>query len=403
MGIGDRLGQAANDLINSVNDAVSSGDFSHLSSDINWQLREMQREAADEMRNAGRQVKNEAAHAYDRVKEAAFSAEENPYKKKPHSGYKKKTDKQFQTAFTKTNKVGKALKNRKSLEVLLMLVAISCFLALTVTAFMRSFYFWIGSAVAAALFISTLLSLRKTNKRLKLNDTYEEYKKIVGNDEYITIDELCIQTRRSKEQIIKEIKDMMDAGYLPGAVLDEDETVLILSENAYRYYVDYEKKHSAEKAAKQAEKESDASLPPEAREIIEQGKEYIAEFRHLNDVIPDEVMSEKLDKLESLIRRIFSEVRRKPEKAAGLRRLLDYYLPTTKKLVQAYADAENQPDTENISQIKKEIEDSLDMINAACEKIFDEMFTDDAWDISSDINVMKRMMEQDGLVDDMKG
>ena len=111
MGIGDRLGQAANDLINSVNDAVSSGDFSHLSSDINWQLREMQREAADEMRNAGRQVKNEAAHAYDRVKEAAFSAEENPYKKKPHSGYKKKTDKQFQTAFTKTNKAGKALKN----------------------------------------------------------------------------------------------------------------------------------------------------------------------------------------------------------------------------------------------------------------------------------------------------
>ena len=70
--------------------------------------------------------------------------------------------------------------------------------------------------------------------------------------------------------------------------------------------------------------------------------------------------------------------------------------------MQAYADAENQPDTENISQIKKEIEDSLDMINAACEKIFDEMFTDDAWDISSDINVMKRMMEQDGLVDDMK-
>ena len=77
-------------------------------------------------------------------------------------------------------------------------------------------------------------------------------------------------------------------------------------------------------------------------------------------------------------------------------------LNTTNKLVQAYADAENQPDTENISQIKKEIEDSLDMINAACEKIFDEMFTDDAWDISSDINVMKRMMEQDGLVDDMK-
>ncbi|MDD6551650.1 MAG: 5-bromo-4-chloroindolyl phosphate hydrolysis family protein [Lachnospiraceae bacterium] len=399
MGIGDRLGQAANDMINSVNDAVKSGDFSHLSSDINWQLHEMQREAADEMRKAGRQVKDAAFGKFEE-----YGVEDNPYKKKAHSAHKKKSDKEYQTAFTKKNKVGKDLKDRKALEVSVLLVAIACFLAFTGNAFTHSFYFLIGSAITAAVCIGMLLSLQKTNKKLKLNDIYEEYKKIVGSDEYITIDELCIQTRRPKEQIVREIKDMMDAGYLPGAVLDEDETVLILSENAYRYYVEYEKKHSAERAAKQAEKESDASLPPEARDVIEQGEKYIAEFHHLNDVIPDEAMSEKLDKLENLIQRIFSEVRKKTEKAAGLRRLLDYYLPTTKKLVQAYADAENQPDTENISQIKKEIEDSLDMINAACEKIFDEMFTDDAWDISSDINVMKRMMEQDGLVDnDMKG
>lgn len=379
------ISRAADELLGSINDAVDSGDFSHLSSDINRQLHRMQNEGAYWYWNPYMREQGGKSKKGDKGKKSHKSGGDIP--------------EENQTAFTRKNKTVKKLKKRRERDISAIAGMTLLFVFLLIFSPQGTFALII--AIAAMGFdITRILDLRKTNGALKCGSLYDEYRKIIGNDEYITIDELCIQTRRPRNKIISEIREMMSSGYLPGAVLDEDETVLILSENAYRYYLKYEKEHSQEKEKEKAEEAEEQSLSPEAREIIEQGEKYISEFHHLNDIIPDEVMSEKLDRLENMIRRIFEEARRKPEKASGLRKLLDYYLPTTQKLVQAYADTENQPDTANIGQIKKEIEDSLDMINTACEKIFDEMFTDDAWDISSDINVMKHMMEQDGLVND---
>ena len=83
-----------------------------------------------------------------------------------------------------------------------------------------------------------------------------------------------------------------------------------------------------------------------------------------------------------------------------MRKLIEYYLPTTAKLLNAYIDLEKQPEVgDNIKNTKIEIENTLDTINDAFEKLLDSMFEDMAWDISSDINVMKNMMAQDGLTE----
>ena len=77
---------------------------------------------------------------------------------------------------------------------------------------------------------------------------------------------------------------------------------------------------------------------------------------------------------------------------------MNYYLPTTTKLIDTYRELDAKPEVgDNIKKTKKEIEDTLDTINFAFEKIFDDMFLDTAWDISSDISVMKTMMAQEGL------
>ena len=68
------------------------------------------------------------------------------------------------------------------------------------------------------------------------------------------------------------------------------------------------------------------------------------------------------------------------------------------KLLNVYGDMERQPiQGENIQKSRKEIEESLDTINQALEKLFDEMFQDVAMDISSDIQVLEVMLKQDGL------
>ena len=78
---------------------------------------------------------------------------------------------------------------------------------------------------------------------------------------------------------------------------------------------------------------------------------------------------------------------------------MNYYLPTTEKLLDAYIDLDKQPEIgENIPKTKREIEETVDTINDAFENLLDSLFEEVAWDISSDISVMKTMMEQDGLM-----
>ena len=145
---------------------------------------------------------------------------------------------------------------------------------------------------------------------------------------------------------------------------------------------------------------ADAELPANARAIIKEGREYIQAIHNLNDEIPGVEMSEKLYRLESTMDRIVEQVRQQPESASELRKLMSYYLPTTVKLLSAYKELDKQTvDGDNIRNTKKEIEDALDTINDAFEKLLDSMFQDMAWDVSSDISVMQTMLAQDGLTE----
>ena len=134
------------------------------------------------------------------------------------------------------------------------------------------------------------------------------------------------------------------------------------------------------------------------RKILNDGNAYIRMVHECNEKMRNEEMSYKLSKLEAIMRRIFEQVERDPSSADDLHKFMDYYLPTTTKLLHAYIDLDRQEIAgENISATKKEIEDTLDTINIAFEKLLDGLFEDTAWDISSDISVMKTMMAQEGL------
>ena len=77
---------------------------------------------------------------------------------------------------------------------------------------------------------------------------------------------------------------------------------------------------------------------------------------------------------------------------------MDYYLPMTVKLLDAYEDMDRQPiQGENIRSSKAEIEKTLDTLNDAFARLLDSVFQDTAWDVSSDISVLNTMLAQEGL------
>ena len=106
----------------------------------------------------------------------------------------------------------------------------------------------------------------------------------------------------------------------------------------------------------------------------------------------------KGDKMELIVQKIFERAGEHPEVIPDLKKLMDYYLPMTVKLLDAYEDMDRQPiQGETIRASKKEIEDTLDTLNEAFAKLLDSVFQDTAWDVSSDISVLHTMLAQEGL------
>ena len=157
-------------------------------------------------------------------------------------------------------------------------------------------------------------------------------------------------------------------------------------------------KQAEKKPEPQPEPEPEEKLPPELQSVIYQGKRAIADIRRLNDEIPDERISAQIDLIERLTAQIFDCVRKNPKKLSQIRQFLNYYLPTTIKLMEQYVTLQNQSlKTENITEGMQKIEDLLDKVIIAFQRQLDALFEADVVDITAEIRVMEQMMSSEGL------
>ena len=109
-------------------------------------------------------------------------------------------------------------------------------------------------------------------------------------------------------------------------------------------------------------------------------------------------MINKAEKIRSLTEQIFDYVRETPEKESSISSFINYYLPTTLKLINSYADFEGQEfQGQNIVKSRERIETAMETIVQAYERQLDNLFLIDTIDVSSDINVLENMMKRDGL------
>ena len=234
---------------------------------------------------------------------------------------------------------------------------------------------------------------------------FRKYVKALENREYCDVKELAQKTGRSVKAVVKDLKKMIRKGWFIHGHLDEQEICLMTSEEAYQQYedlMDRTKREKAERdAAAERQRQEFSKLSPEVQKVVQAGDEYVKKIRAANDAIPGEEISAKISRMEMLVDRIFDRVEDHPESVDDIRKLMEYYLPTTVKLLDAYEDLDAQPvQGENIISSKQEIEKTIDTLNVAFEKLLDDLFQDTAWDLSSDISVLETMLAQEGLTED---
>lgn len=235
----------------------------------------------------------------------------------------------------------------------------------------------------AGFFGGGLVCLYAGRQRQKKAKRYKKYLAYIGKNTEVSLHTLASAMGVREKVVYDDLQDMLDTGVLPVGYIDLSSGKLVLSDEGIS-----DPEPEEEPEAEPAKEEQDENA-------------ILQEIREVNDAIPDEVMSAKIDRIGEITSKILDYQRKNPNKSGQLRSFLNYYLPTTLKVLRAYAQLDAQGiEGENINAAKERIEGMMDQVVAGFEKQLDKLFQDDALDIKSDVEVLENMLKKDGLADD---
>ena len=260
---------------------------------------------------------------------------------------------------------------------------------------------------------------------------FRRYANAIGNSTTVSLRELAARMDMPTANLAEDLQAMIDEGYITGgAYIDYSHMTLHLDqatasapsgiEQIFGMFVDPDERAHTVETAKASQARKDDYIPRETAEPeapkrkqaepvkrstdSENFEAKLREIRELNEAIQDPAVSERIDRIGELTASIFRVVREKPEHTEEVRKFMNYYLPTTLKLLKSYSLMEKQSyQGETIQASRKKIEDVLDTLVRAFEQQQDRLFRTEALDVEADISVLETMMASDGLVEPQGG
>ena len=233
------------------------------------------------------------------------------------------------------------------------------------------------AAVSAGSFVTFFI----LNGRRKREERYREW--IADRDVY-DLRTLSYATGIRKSTVIRDLKRMTaGSSFGPRAFVDESEMKFFRSPEVAEKY-----KKDRDRFSKNTSNAKD----------VEDYTKILLEIRRLNDEIADPAVSREISKIEEQTRYIFGYVSDHPDKRGNINTFMNYYLPTTLKLLESYAQLERMGEGgENMQRSKEGIEGILSTLSEGFVRQTDQLFVRESIDISSDIEVLETMMKKDGL------
>ena len=150
-------------------------------------------------------------------------------------------------------------------------------------------------------------------------------------------------------------------------------------------------------AAQEAPAAEPSPYSPEVQAVIQEGRTALKEMGRLYASIPNPEIRSRINELMSVSDKIIRDAIDDPADVPQIRKFLDFYLPTTIRLLNAYDRMSAQEfGGENITGSMQRIEEMLDTTIAAYKKQLDALFANQA-DIQMDIDTMNTMLAREGL------
>lgn len=224
----------------------------------------------------------------------------------------------------------------------------------------------------------------KGARRTKKARRWYKYLALVGKRERISLTALAQAMPVSLRRARSDLQEMLERGIFASGYLDMSRGQLVLSEEG----VEDPTPEPQQAAPRQEGEELD----------ITDENAVLAEIQRINRAITHPEVSRKIDRIGEITGKIFAYQKQNPAEKNQLRSFLNYYLPTTLKILNTYAQMEKQgADGENIRAAKARVEGMLDKVAEGFEKQLNRLYQNDAIDVTADVEVLERMLEKDGL------
>ena len=238
--------------------------------------------------------------------------------------------------------------------------------------FLEEIWFPLCCTVSSGIYLASGISLRKKVRR------FRKYLSMIGHRITMPVSTLASAANIPAARVREDLEEMLDEGVLTEGFLDYNTDRLVRSS-------------------------AGLSDPPPAKQEVKQSpvdreNALLTEIRAVNDLVQNEKLSAQIDRIGIITAKILDYEKSHPQSAPQLHSFLSYYLPTTLKILRAYGQLEAQEVAgDNITAAMKRIEDMMDKVVEGFEKQLDQLFLGETMDITTDVEVLERMLAKDGL------
>lgn len=192
------------------------------------------------------------------------------------------------------------------------------------------------------------------------------------------------------------------AVFLLSRLIWRDRTIVINAKDAAPQQEEQKQEPEQEPQQEQTNEPEQPQEPedPEIAELRQERDRAVGEMRRLNDSIEDPVLSQQIDHIEATTGKIFQYVMAHPDRKGQIRRFLNYYLPTTLKLLNAYDRLDEAGISGiNIDGAKGRISEVMKAIVDGFDRQLDALYQGEVMDINAEIKVLQSLLTGDGLAD----
>ena len=219
---------------------------------------------------------------------------------------------------------------------------------------------------------------------------FADYADSVDYHKGLPVSMLADLTHQKPKKVHKRLQKYIRKGWL-NAWLDDKTDTLYLTAEDYRAA---QEALAAERTRPAPQPEQEAA--PETPLNLETARRFAKVLEQEQQLMQDAQGAEELAHMQKTTEAICDWLETHPESLPKARRFAEYYIPTTLKLLHTYNDVQGQKG-DNAESIRRDIAGILHTLNQAYSNLYDNLLSDVALDVSSEIAALQGMLANDGL------